>query len=175
MAPFAVVVLGLYRKVKKPFGWGIRQVYGGLIIESNIALRKLGGEIYDAAPTIKAMGREPEFEVKSNDDFFRTSQCITLILGSFGRSNFLGMLVDTLWASVSMTVVISMRGKVAPAVAIAIFNQLEVRCRQLLHRFCSIPFTPSSVYCSDNSRHCDISYCWCLAFGGVSRRSSMRW
>ena len=36
-----------------------------------------------------------------------------------------GLIVDTLWALIAMMVVVSMRGKAAPAVGIAIFNQLE--------------------------------------------------
>ena len=48
-----------------------------------------------------------------------------LILGALKRTNFLGMLVDTLWALISVAVVVSMRGRAAPAVAIAVYNQLE--------------------------------------------------
>eukprot|EP01052_Picozoa_sp_SAG31_P009034 SAG31_NODE_467_length_15267_cov_13.792919_10_plen_62_part_00 len=35
------------------------------------------------------------------------------------------MLVDTLWATVAMMSVVSMRGSIAPAVAIAVYQQLE--------------------------------------------------
>lgn len=35
------------------------------------------------------------------------------------------MAVDTAWAVISMGAVISMRGTMSPAVAIAVFNQLE--------------------------------------------------
>lgn len=48
-----------------------------------------------------------------------------LYFGANGRSNFYGMAVDTAWATVSMAIVISMRGQMAAAVAIAVYNQLE--------------------------------------------------
>ena len=62
IAPLAVVTLALYKFTRKPFGWAIQQVMGGLIHTSNIQMRKTAGEIYEAAPTIKAMGRLEEFE-----------------------------------------------------------------------------------------------------------------
>ena len=37
-----------------------------MIQKSNIQMRKTAGEIFDAAPTIKAMGRLDEFEVITN-------------------------------------------------------------------------------------------------------------
>ena len=39
-------------------------------------------------------------------------QLSPLYFGSIGRSNFYGMLVDTVWATISMAVVIQMRGQV---------------------------------------------------------------
>ena len=48
-----------------------------------------------------------------------------MALGGFGKSNVHGLVVDTLWASVAMVVVVSLKGKISPAAAIAIFNQLE--------------------------------------------------
>ena len=101
------------------------QVYGGLIIESNIVMRKVAGEIFDASPTIAAMGREAEFSVITNNNFYKDFQLGPLIFASLGRSNFYGMILDTVWAAVSMTAVISMRGKMSGAVAVAIYNQLE--------------------------------------------------
>ena len=41
-------------------------------------------------------------------------QLSPLYFGSIGRSNFYGMLVDTVWATISMAVVIQMRGQVSP-------------------------------------------------------------
>lgn len=69
--------------------------------------------------------REPQFELITNDNFYKDLQIGPLVMGAMGRMNFYGMLVDTLWSVVSMSVVISMRGKTTPAVAIAIYNQLE--------------------------------------------------
>ena len=66
ITPLAVLTLILYRYTRKPFGWAIQQVIGGLIQKSNIQMRKTAGEIFDAAPTIKAMGRLDEFEVITN-------------------------------------------------------------------------------------------------------------
>jgi hypothetical protein len=37
------------------------------------------------------------------------------------------MAVDTVWAIISMAAVISMRGQMAPAVAIAVYNQVRKR------------------------------------------------
>jgi ABC-type multidrug transport system ATPase subunit len=70
IAPFAVACLGCYKYVKKPFGWSIRQVYGGVILEAWISMRKFSGELFDASPTIRAMGRQPEF------DTLITSKCV---------------------------------------------------------------------------------------------------
>ena len=130
IAPPAAVCLVLYKYVKKPFGWGIRQVYGGLIIEAWVGMRKFSGEIFDASPTIVAMGREDEFDVISNRKFYQNFQLSPLFFGSLGRSNFYQMGVDTAWATISMAVVISMkplvlRGSMGAAVAIAVYNQLE--------------------------------------------------
>jgi ABC-type multidrug transport system fused ATPase/permease subunit len=125
ITPFAVIALYLYKHVKKPFGWGIRQVYGGLIIEAWVGMRKFSGEMFDASPTIRAMGREEEFNAISNKKFYQNFQLSPLFFGSLGRSNFYGMVVDTAWATISMAALISMRGQMAPAVAIAVYNQLE--------------------------------------------------
>ena len=38
-----------------------RQVYGGLVKEVQVGMRKFSGEIYDATPTIVAMGRQPQW------------------------------------------------------------------------------------------------------------------
>lgn len=62
VTPIAILCLVGYKYVKRPFGWGIRQVDGGLIQEMNIGMRKFSGEIYDASTTIVAMGRQPEFD-----------------------------------------------------------------------------------------------------------------
>ena len=48
-----------------------------------------------------------------------------MAFGGFGKSNVHGLLVDTVWATISMFVVVSLKGKISPAAAIAIFNQLE--------------------------------------------------
>ena len=48
-----------------------------------------------------------------------------MALGGFGKSNVHGLVVDTIWASVAMVVVVSLKGKISPAAAIAVFNQLE--------------------------------------------------
>lgn len=125
ITPVAVLCLFAYRHVKKPVGWGIRQVYGGLIQEMNIGMRKFSGEIYDASTTIVAMGRQPEFDRIICSKFWERFTMWPLYLGAFGRSNFYGMAVDTAWATVSMAIVISMRGQMAAAVAIAVYNQLE--------------------------------------------------
>jgi ABC-type multidrug transport system fused ATPase/permease subunit len=88
-------------------------------------MRKFSGEMFDAAPTVVAMGRQAEFNSMINERYWTRFQLSPLYFGSIGRSNFYGMLVDTIWATISMAVVISMRGQMAPAVAIAVFNQLE--------------------------------------------------
>lgn len=124
ITPVAAGCLYMYKHVKKPFGWGIRQVYGGMIIEAWVGMRKFSGEIFDASPTIRAMGREEEFDVIANKRFYQNLQLSPLFFGSLGRSNFYQMLLDTAWQTISMAVVISMRGQLAPAVAIAVYNQL---------------------------------------------------
>jgi|EP01043_Picozoa_sp_COSAG02_P009581 ABC-type multidrug transport system fused ATPase/permease subunit len=88
-------------------------------------MRKFSGELFDASPTICAMGREEEFDAISNKRFYQNFQLSPLFFGSLGRSNFYGMVVDTAWATISMAALISMRGQLAPAVAIAVYNQLE--------------------------------------------------
>ena len=98
---------------------------GGLIIEAWVGMRKFSGELFDASPTICAMGREEEFNAISNKKFYQNFQLSPLFFGSLGRSNFYGMVVDTAWATISMAALISMRGQLAPAVAIAVYNQLE--------------------------------------------------
>ena len=60
-----------------------------------------------------------------------------LYFGGLGRSNFYGMLLDTVWATISMAVVVSMRGMLNPAVAIAVYNQLE-ELNQLIGNFFSV-------------------------------------
>jgi hypothetical protein len=125
LAPVAAAALYLYKFVKAPFGWALRQVYGGLYFESNIKIRKMSGEVFESSPTIRAMGREPQFEAMTNDNFYKDLQVGPLVMGAMGRMNFYSMLVDTMWSVVSMSVVISMRGKATPAVAIAVYNQLE--------------------------------------------------
>lgn len=125
ITPVAVLCLIAYKYVKKPYGWGIQQVYGGLILELNVSMRKFSGEIYDASPTIVAMGRQPEFDKMISMRYWQRFQIWPLFFGALGRSNFLGMAVDTAWAIISMAAVISMRGQMAAAVAIAVYNQLE--------------------------------------------------
>ena len=125
ITPVAVVCLIAYKYVKKPFGWGIRQVYGGLIIEAWVGMRKFSGEMFDASPTIRAMGRTTEFESLINGKYYERLFLSPLYFGAIGRSNFYGMAVDTVWATISMAVVVSMRGQIAPAIAIAVYNQLE--------------------------------------------------
>ena len=137
LAPVAAVVLWCYKYVKKPMQWAIRQVYGGVFFESNIRIRKMSGEIFDAATTIRAMRREAHFEVLTNNAFFKDLQVGPLFLGALGRQNFYSMVVDTLWALVSMQVVISMGGKVAPVVAVGIYNQLE-QLNGLVGQFLSV-------------------------------------
>eukprot|EP01052_Picozoa_sp_SAG31_P009033 SAG31_NODE_467_length_15267_cov_13.792919_9_plen_92_part_00 len=61
---------------------------GGLIQETNIKQRKLAGELFDASPTICAMGRQPLFDNITNHELYLSSQNITLILGAFGKSNY---------------------------------------------------------------------------------------
>jgi ABC-type multidrug transport system fused ATPase/permease subunit len=126
LAPCAVIILIAYKYTKKPFGWAIQQVMGSLIQTANVQMRKTAGEIFDAAPTIGAMGRSAEFEVITNNEFYLTSLNITMALGGLGKANVHGLIVDTLWATCAMMVVVAMRGGSAtPAVAIAMFNQLE--------------------------------------------------
>ena len=125
ITPIAFVCLIAYKYVKKAYGWGIRQVYGGLILELNVGMRKFSGEVYDAAPTIVAMGRQPEFDSMISAKYWQRFLVWPLYFGSLGRSNFYGMAVDTAWAIISMGAVITMRGQMAPAVAIAVYNQLE--------------------------------------------------
>ena len=48
------------------------------------------------------------------------------------------MAVDTAWAIISMGAVISMRGQMSAAVAIAVYNQLEEV--NLSHLFLSFPY-----------------------------------
>jgi len=88
-------------------------------------MRKFSGEIYDASTTIVAMGRQPEFDRLISSKFWERFTMWPLYFGALGRSNFYGMAVDTAWATVSMAIVISMRGQMAAAVAIAVYNQLE--------------------------------------------------
>ena len=57
LTPVAAVALYLQKYVKAPFGWAIRQVYGGLYFESNIKIRKLSREVFESSSTIRAMGR----------------------------------------------------------------------------------------------------------------------
>ena len=125
ITPVAFACLVAYKYVKTPYGWGIRQAYGGLVLELNVGMRKFSGEIYEAAPTIVAMGRQPEFDSMISAKYWLRFQVWPLYFGSLGRSNFYGMGVDTIWAIISMTAVITMRGQMAPAVAIAVYNQLE--------------------------------------------------
>ena len=125
LVPIAAVVLFLYKFVKKPFGWGIRQVYGGAVLECWIGMRKYSGEIFDGSPTIRAMGRSPHFDTITCRKFWEWYQLSPLFFGSLGRSNFYGMVVDTAWATISMAFVIYSRGKMAPAIALAIYQQLE--------------------------------------------------
>jgi hypothetical protein len=40
ITPIACACLVAYRFVKAPYGWGIQQVYGGLILELNVSMRK---------------------------------------------------------------------------------------------------------------------------------------
>ena len=100
-------------------------VAGGVIIEAWVGMRKFSGELFDASPTICAMGRQDEFNTISNTKFYQNFQLSPLYFGSLGRSNFYGMVVDTAWATIAMAALISMRGQLAPAVAIAVYNQLE--------------------------------------------------
>ena len=56
-----------------------------------------------------------------------------------------GMAVDTAWAIISMGAVISMRGHLSAAVAIAVYNQLEevnqlVGCVLHVHYIVAVPF-----------------------------------
>ena len=125
ITPVAVACLVAYKYVKAPFGWGIRQVYGGLINEVKIGMRKFSGEVYDATPTIVAMGRQPEWDKMISKRFYERFLIWPLYFGALGRSNFYGMAVDTAWAIISMGAVISMRGQMSAAVAIAVYNQLE--------------------------------------------------
>ena len=90
-----------------------------------MGMRKFSGELFDASTTIRAMGREEEFNAISNKKFYQNFQLSPLFFGSLGRSNFYGMVVDTAWATISMAALVSMRGQLAPAVAIAVYNQLE--------------------------------------------------
>ena len=70
ITPVAMVCLVCYKYVKKPYGWGIRQVYGGLILEAWVSMRKFSGEMFDAAPTIVAMGRQAEFDSMINSRYW---------------------------------------------------------------------------------------------------------
>ena len=70
ITPLAMVCLVCYKYVKKPFGWGIRQVYGGLILEAWVTMRKFSGEMFDGAPTVVAMGRQAEFNAMINSRYF---------------------------------------------------------------------------------------------------------
>jgi hypothetical protein len=70
ITPLAMVCLVCYKYVKKPFGWGIRQVYGGLILEAWVSMRKFSGEMFDGAPTVVAMGRQAEFNAMINSRYF---------------------------------------------------------------------------------------------------------
>ena len=55
---------------------GIRQVYGGLILEAWVSMRKFSGEMFDGAPTVVAMGRQAEFNAMINSRYFtRESPC----------------------------------------------------------------------------------------------------
>jgi hypothetical protein len=57
----AMVFLVCYDAKKPAFGWGIRQVYEGLILGEWVAMWKFLGEMFDGASTIVAMGRQAEF------------------------------------------------------------------------------------------------------------------
>ena len=82
-----MIILVAYKYTKKPFGWAIQQVMGSLIQTANVQMRKTAGEIFDAAPTICAMGRSAEFEVITNNEFYLTSLNITMALGGLGSSS----------------------------------------------------------------------------------------
>ena len=61
---------------------GIRQVYGGLILEMQVGTRKLSGEIYEAAPTIVAMGRQPAFDRLVSAKYWERYQIWPLYFGA---------------------------------------------------------------------------------------------
>ena len=69
--------------------------------------------------------------------YYQRFQTWPLYFGGLGRSNFLGMGVDTVWAIISMGAVISMRGQMSAAVAIGVYNQLE-ELNQLIGYFFEI-------------------------------------
>ena len=74
----------------------------------NIGMRKFSGEIYDASTTIVAMGRQPEFDRLICGKFWERFN-VAAVLGAFGQLLRHGS--DAVWATVSMAIVISMRGK----------------------------------------------------------------
>ena len=91
ITPLAMVCLVCYKYVKKPFGWGIRQVYGGLVKEIQIGMRKSAGELYDATPTIVAMGRQGDWDKILDKRFYERLLIWPLYFGALGRSNFYGV------------------------------------------------------------------------------------
>ena len=91
---------------------------------AELARRRLGPESISVIICC-LQGREAQFELLTNDNFYKELQVGPLFMSAMGRSNFYGMVVDSMWATVSMAAVITLRGKVAPTVAIAIFHQLE--------------------------------------------------
>ena len=68
-------------------GWAIQQVMGGLIQKANVSMRKTAGEVFEAAPTISAMGREDDFERITNNEFYLTSLNVTMALAGLGKAN----------------------------------------------------------------------------------------
>jgi hypothetical protein len=58
---------------------GIRQVYGGLILEAWVSMRKFSGEMFDGAPTVVAMGRQAEFNAMINSRYFTRESSCTLV------------------------------------------------------------------------------------------------
>ena len=68
--------------------WVLRQLWGGTVQENNVRLRKMYGNAFEGAPTIKAMGREAEFERIANAGIYASTTISTLSLAGHTRMNF---------------------------------------------------------------------------------------
>jgi hypothetical protein len=61
------------------------------VLQVQVGMRKFSGEIYDATPTIVAMGRQPEWDSMLGKRFYERFLIWPLYFGALGRSNFYGV------------------------------------------------------------------------------------